>query len=287
MWYVATVHFGTARWIDVQLESLRRHLPEPFAVFAELEQVPVEEHAKFDRSIVARRAPAVRTHCGKLNLLAAEICAVAHSDDVILFMDGDALLVADPRWAVERALRSTSLLAVRRDEHHHDPQPHPCFAAITVGEWQRLHGDWSEGFCWVNDRGDLVTDIGANLLAALQRSGRTWTPLLRTNTRNDHPVFFGVYGGIVYHHGAGFRPPLDETDEDGAPAWLRTGSSGVLDGLPAVGPLLRRRHRRRRDAWFAEVCARNEELSQRWYERLCSDPSFHLALAPAVAEGVG
>ena len=32
-----------------------------------------------------------------------------------------------------------------------------------------------------------------------------WVQLLRTNGSALHPMFFGIYGNVVYHHGAGFR----------------------------------------------------------------------------------
>ena len=36
--------------------------------------------------------------------------------------------------------------------------------------------------------------------------------MLRTNTKDIHPVFFGVYGDIAYHHGCGFRVPRTYRD---------------------------------------------------------------------------
>ena len=110
-------------------------------------------------------------HAGKLNLMAAEIGAVGKPDDIILFLDGDAFPIADPMPAIHQALSESSLLAVRRAENSGDPQPHPCFCAIRVSEWQRLQGDWSPGMLWTNNAGKLVTDVGANLYGALLRTG--------------------------------------------------------------------------------------------------------------------
>jgi len=39
-----------------------------------------------------------------------------------------------------------------------------------------------------------------------------WYPLLRSNGRNLHPIWFGIYGDIIYHHGAGFRAPVSRYD---------------------------------------------------------------------------
>ena len=64
-----------------------------------------------------------------------------------------------------------------------------------------MRGDWSQGFCYAADR----TDVGANLLYRLETTGTPWERILRSNGGDLHPVFFGIYGGFWYHHGAGFR----------------------------------------------------------------------------------
>jgi len=74
----------------------------------------------------------------------------------------------------------------------------------TVGAWRSLPGDWSLGPVWPARR-ELVSDVGATLMRALELSGTPWVPLLRTNGAKLHPLLFAVYGEIVYHHGAGFR----------------------------------------------------------------------------------
>jgi hypothetical protein len=51
----------------------------------------------------------------------------------------------------------------------------------------------------------MVTDVGATLWRRLDDAGEAWTPLLRTREDGHDSVLFGVYGDVVYHHGAGFR----------------------------------------------------------------------------------
>ena len=116
-------------------------------------------------------------------------------------------------------------MAVRHDENAIDTQPHPAFCAVRVRDWERLHGDWSPGFCWEAENGRLTTDVGGNLLRALERSGDSWTPLLRSNRVNLHPLWFGIYGDIVYHHGAGFRWAVGRVDLRDIPACSRHGPS--------------------------------------------------------------
>ena len=47
--------------------------------------------------------------------------------------------------------------------------------------------------------------MGGNLLGLLEDAGIEWYPMLRTNKVNPHPLQFGVYEDLVYHHGGGFR----------------------------------------------------------------------------------
>ena len=264
MIHIATVHFGTSRWIDVQLSYLRRNMTEPYLVWANLQKVAEGHESQFDRVI-----PAKGDHAGKLNLLAGEIVNEARPTDVVIFLDGDAFPIADPMPTVRRGLDSTSLVAVRRDEND-DCQPHPCFCAVEVSEWGKLHGDWSRGFGWVRGDGRVKADIGGNLLRALERSDRTWTPLLRSNRVNLHPLWFGVYGDIVYHHGAGFRKPISRIDLKDRPR-----SSGRGRERPVVGRPLRMLDDISYRRWEAGVARTAEQMGETMFDRLKNDPDFY------------
>jgi hypothetical protein len=264
MIYVATVHVVSPRWIGVQRAFLERHISEPFQVFANLEGIPPGHEGAFERVV-----PMLGDHPGKLNLIAGEIAAEAKPDDLIVFLDGDAFPVADPLPTVYGALETTALVAVRRDENATDRQPHPSFCAVRVRDWERLHGDWSPGYTWEAGAGKPTTDVGGNLLRALERSGDGWTPLLRSNRVNLHPLWFGVYGGIVYHHGAGFRWAVGRVDLVNPPR-LTT----PLKRVPGLGRLLRRRNRARAQRHHARTAATAEHLSNEVYERITRDPDF-------------
>lgn len=260
MLHVATVHYRDPGWIDLQLNQLARHVSVPYAVWGSLEGIDGHHRSRFDATLDLRGS-----HAGKLNCLAAEICAGADAHDHLMFLDGDAFPVADPVPVYLRALRSTSLLAVQRIENLGDVQPHPSFAVTTVGTWRELHGDWSEGGTWTNSAGQEVTDVGGNLLAALQRAGRAWQPLRRSNRVDLHPVWFGVYGDVVYHHGAGFRAPVSRVDLCSADALATRWRHGdvVRGGL----------HRLWRRVLRGVSARRASKLSAYVYERIRADPA--------------
>ena len=200
MLYIATVHYQSPRWIEIQARYIRRHVSVPYQTWSSIEGIDSSYSASFDR-VFEQRGP----HPCKLNHLALEICHVGSDEDLIMFLDGDAFPIADPMPVIEESLQQAPLLAVRRAENLDEPQPHPSFCVTTVGAWRRLPGDWSLGPVWPAGKRELVSDVGANLMRTLELAETPWVPLLRTNGSKLHPLLFAVYGGIVYHHGAGFR----------------------------------------------------------------------------------
>ena len=268
MIHIATVHYRSDKWIDVQLAYLRRHVHEPYRVVANLEAVPGDHDGKFDQVVPARGG-----HPGKLNLLASMIVAEARPDDLIMFLDGDAFPVADPMPAAHRALEETVLFAVRREENDGDQQPHPCFCVIRARDWDRLRGDWSAGYCWTNRRGKTISDVGGNLLGILERSDEAWTPILRSNRVNLHPLWFAVYGSTVYHHGAGFRDPMSRSIVATRP--------GRVDGDQRYRILqsgLRHLDAARNKVWGYRQMMANRRLGDELFEKLVADPKFYLEL---------
>jgi hypothetical protein len=262
MLHVATVHYQSPRWIEIQSEHLRRHLPLPFKTWTSLEGIDPSYRTFFDE-VLEQRGP----HAGKLNHLALEIChAAAADDDLIMFLDGDAFPIADPMPAVSDALERAPLVAVRRAENLDDPQPHPCFCVTTVGTWRSLPGDWSVAPVWPGVKGKPVSDVGANLLRALQLTQTPWEQLLRSNGTRLHPLFFAVYGEIVYHHGAGFREgalPRAERQR------LKARAADQQRSHPAAR-LLRSGLERLRGSGWQEAIERGEELSRQVYEAIRS-----------------
>jgi hypothetical protein len=200
MLYVATVHFKSPRWVEIQADYLRRNLSIPYQTWSSIEGID-PSYARFFDNVLEQRGQ----HPGKLNHLALEICHIANDDDLIMFLDGDAFPIADPMPAIEEGLAKAPLVAVRRAENVNEPQPHPSFCVTTVGTWRSLPGDWSIGSVWPGVKGKVVSDVGANLLRTLELTGTPWVQLLRTNGAKLHPLFFAVYGDVIYHHGAGFR----------------------------------------------------------------------------------
>jgi hypothetical protein len=259
MIHIATVHWATDRWIDVQLHYLERHIDQPYRVYACLDEIERDYSSRFYYSLSLEKT----RHPDKLNLLAEMITGEAAGDDLIVFIDGDAFPIAPLAPAATQMLAKHPLAAIRRDENLGDPQPHPSFCVTTVAFWQELGGDWSRGQTWLNAEGETVNDPGGKVLKALEDRGFGWNPILRSNARNLHPIMFGVYGNAIYHHGAGFRHPLSRSEI------ARIPGAGELAGAAQGSP-----ERRQYLELTKELRDENERLSEFVFDRIRSDDDF-------------
>lgn len=211
MLYIATVHYLTDKWIDVQLRYIKKHTKCEYKIFACV-PAPCSSYSDlyYYCSDYSPGPGSTQNHADKLNYLAKGILKEADDDDMLLFLDGDAFPIADYVPFTARMVKKYKLAAIRRDENVGDVNPHPSFCATTAGFWKEIGGDWRIGYAWKNGDNAFVSDTGGNLLGKLK--GYRWYPLRRSNKVNLHPLWFGVYDDIVYHHGAGFRPPVSRAD---------------------------------------------------------------------------
>lgn len=275
MIHIATVHWGSDRWIDVQLRHFERYIEQPFRVYASLDGVePIPDGFYFASSSLGEeirggepnpyeRLGADGLHGAKLNVLADKIAHEADPQDLLVFIDGDAFPIAPFEPAASRLLAAHPLAAVRRDENAGDPQPHPSFCVTTVGFWHDIDGDWTRGHRFVNAAGTLLSDFGGKVMKALEDRGIEWFPILRSNQRDLHPVLFGVYGDLVYHHGAGFRPPITRNELARIP-------EGKGTEVPEAGTPEYREYVRKVEIASAE----NERLSEFVFQRILKGDEF-------------
>jgi len=288
MIHIATVHWMSDRWIDLQVDYLRRNVDRPYMVYADLEGVDPRHGGRFDvtTDLSARSEDGPLPHARKLNALAELIGERADPDDVLVFLDGDAFPVAPLGDFLEDRLSRYPLAAIRRDENLGDVQPHPSFCATTVGFWHDLGGDWSRGpaWRWKNALGWTVEDVGGKLLYQLNERGIEWCPLLRTSSGALHPTLFGVYEDRIYHHGAGFRPVFERTDRHLAGKHPPLPASLPLE--PPEAPLGKLVWKIRAKTWYLtkkrgvakreeRLTRRNLELSEQVFELIQTDDAFY------------
>lgn len=258
MLHIATVHYASPRWIEIQARYLREHIAVPYQTWSSLELIDQSYVVHFDRVI-----DQVGRHSDKLNHLAIEISHEASDSDLLMFLDGDAFPIADPMPLITDGLARAPLLAVRREENAGDQQPHPCFCVTTVGFWRGLPGDWSEGYRWVNSTGKKVSDVGGNLLRQLELTKTPWAQVLRSNRQNLDPVFYGIYGDAVYHHGAAFR-----ASQFTRARRALTPRFAPPPRIPVLHQLVRRDNWKKRRAWERETYEHRVDQSELIREKI-------------------
>jgi hypothetical protein len=277
MIHIATVHWRYDRWIDIQLRYFEGNIHEPYRVYAWLDADMRDQASKF---FYSTDVP-IKQHEVKLTLLGDLVAHAAEPDEMIVFIDGDAFPIAPIVPFLREKLESYPLVAVRRDENNGDPQPHPLFCAMRASLWLELPGDWRRGHTWQDAEGREVTDVGGNMLGLLEERGIQWYPMLRTNKINPHPLQFGVYEDLVYHHGGGFRRTVG-----GRVSWISkrdslgaTWRGRLASRLPRRGRLgsLRKRIdpvRRYREALADQLASINEKV----FELIERDDEFYKQL---------
>jgi hypothetical protein len=81
-------------------------------------------------------------------------------------------------------------------------------------------------------------DVGQNITNAIVAAGGRISRLRRSNARNMHFLMGGVYGDLMYHHGAGSRhasfwTSFDNDADEAVRIALRDAAFRDLDGLIA------------------------------------------------------
>ena len=210
MIHIATVHWQTDKWIDTQLKYLKKNIKENYRVYAFLNGIDQKHNKQFYYSCNED----IQEHYIKLNLLGEiiKLSSKNKDEDLIFFLDGDAFPIGDIVTFVRETISSHKLVAIQRVENGGDIQPHPSFCATTISFWEEINGTWKSGYEWINNRGNPISDVGGDLLKLLSDNNINWLPLLRTSQLSSHPLWFGIYKNLIYHHGAGFRIPFSRYD---------------------------------------------------------------------------
>jgi hypothetical protein len=132
-----------------------------------------------------------------------------------------------------------------------------------------LKGDWKHGYIWNDSNGNPITDVGGNMLKLLSDLNVPWKPLLRSNKQELHPLWFGLYEDIVYHHGAAFRDPTSRADVAALNSFDRL-CFNLLKKLPTqIRKFIPNQYQP-----LYKIAKNNKELSENVFKTIQSDPEF-------------
>jgi len=201
--YYLTIHWHSDRWVKLQHEMLKRYTTGDYRVYGFLNGLEPESYKYFD---VVRSDADDPWHDEKLDRLAEMVLSDSSNDrDWMIFLDGDAFPVAPIDAQLTKFFEQYPLVAIQRIENMGEQHAHPSFCATTTGFWRKYKPSWRKGYTWTMTGGREETDVGGELLRILDEDRIPWKKLHRSNHRNLHPLLFGIYEDLVYHHGTGFR----------------------------------------------------------------------------------
>lgn len=216
MIHVITIHHETPKWVDLQAQYLEKNTHEPYTVYCGITDMHFPSEDRVSRNYRFYDLNVPNQHADKLNALyriqtERDDC---HDDDLLLFLDPDALIFLN-KWdqRLRTYLKTFNVVAISREENiepllrdDQKPYPHACFLATTVKFWKE------HKLSWDLDPSQGAECAGVLLKKFLDGNGIQWKRLLRTNAYNLHPLNFGIYDDMIYHHGSGNRPVYDSID---------------------------------------------------------------------------
>ena len=198
-------------WIRLFLERLERHTPPDAYDLLVWDNAHFPEQRELldanpRASVFSAPGGQDVRHGRALDRLLKE---VPGDTEYVVTLDTDSFPIRDG-WlenVLGRLKGGASLAGVWRDEMAPEIRPyvHPsCLAARR----ETLVG---LGINFAREDGQ---DVGQNITEAVLGAGGTISRLRRSNSRNFHFLLAGVYGDLVYHHGAGSRRAAFWTSED-------------------------------------------------------------------------
>jgi hypothetical protein len=234
-------------WIRLCLERLERHtrgssydilvwdntfFPEHLELLEADPRVSVFSERESEKDIRHGRA---------LDRLLHEVAA---ETEYVVTLDTDSFPIRDG-WLenmLGRLDQGASLAGIWRDEMAPRIRGyvHPSCLAARRETLVELGVDFAR------KQGVHRVDVGQNITNAVLAAGGKISRLRRSNARNMHFLMGGVYGDIVYHHGAGSRhasfwTSFDTDADEAVRVALRDAAfkdlDGLIDFLTGNGPL--------------------------------------------------
>lgn len=262
MIHILTVHHKTDKFVDLQYINFSKYTSEEHRIYVAKFEIGDQYKAKHYASLDLQNHLEWKRHGERLNLLThalfnnEQLSCDAKDEDLLIFVDADAYPIDNWVDKVRGYLSKVPLVAVQRRENiepllkeEQKNYPHASFVATTIGFWKNNNLSWDLD----PERG--ASCIGVLLKEWLEANNHEWHPLLRTNAVDIHPLYFGIYDDIIYHHGAGNRIVYDSID-----IWPRKD----LAQKYGVGV----------DLAHPEIPEFNAKLSALVYEQLLTNPHF-------------
>lgn len=244
--HIITIHWGD-KWLDIQYKKIKKYNPDAL-IWAYIDNCDNSKIQKYKDKFHFAHSSGLKDHATKLDKLMTIVEQHSNPNDIICFLDADAFPLKNIKEYWETIEKSYPLAAVVREENG-DTSPHPCFAITTKTFWKKNNLSWKHddiGSEYIKNYHD-VGGLLRKKLGSSKSKDKKWFPIKRNYKEKElHPLLFGIYEDIVYHHGAGSRPPCERCDR-----------------IDSKGNLLERNH-----PLVLQKIKKNQEISQIIYRQL-------------------
>jgi len=262
MIHIVTIHHETDKFLDLQDFYFEKFTNWEYKIYSGLSEIDYNAYVHKNREGQYKNYEFVdlnnvlNQHWFRMNYIFNHIKEKQKTfsdEDILIFTDGDAWTITDWVPTLLNLLEKNPVVAVDRRENpepalhpNFKPYPHPCFFATKARFWDENKLEWSL-------HPPQIETAGPVLMLWLKQNGYDYTPLLRNNVFNLHPLYFGIYGDMIYHHGAGNRIVYDSID-----IWTRKGLNPGFD----------------LDLRYPSIPKFNKKLSDLVYNEIIEDENF-------------
>ena len=204
MLHILTIHFKD-KWVDIQKRQLKKYISEDYKVYTRLGENYDKHKDKFDGAIEGQGH-----WTESMGLLLKFINENAKVGDKVLLLDSDAFPIAPISDFLQEKLNDYPFVSCQEPQHEWDTNykiPHPMFMLFDAKHI--LEGDLSHYLS------KIIKDKYGNWWGGViewMKKNNDYYPIVRSNKINLHPLYFGIYENLIYHHWAGSRRMITRQD---------------------------------------------------------------------------
>ena len=142
MIHIITAHFGTNKWVDLQLTQIKHHAVN-YKIWTCYENCNFSLHHNkfhFCKEFKSKSKFGSRNHSQKLNYLTDVVLSdqSTKNEDILVWMDSDAFPINNLNSFIINKLNHYDFLAINRKENLGEVIPHPSFSCCTIGFFSKV-----------------------------------------------------------------------------------------------------------------------------------------------------
>ena len=205
MIHILTIHYKD-KWVDIQKKQLEKFVDEEYKVYTRLGENFDKHKDKFDGALEGKGH-----WTESMGVLLDFIHQNAKPNDKVLLLDSDAFPIKPISSFMNEKLKDYPFVSCQEPEHEIDNTrkiPHPMFMLFEAKHI--LEGDLEPYLNTIIDHGTGTWWDG--VIDWLSKNNYDYYPIERSNQVNLHPLYFGVYENMIYHHWAGSRKMITRPD---------------------------------------------------------------------------